>query len=84
MAGADAVKFQIWKTENVITQKAPLAKYQKTKKKNSLYQLLKKLELPYSSFKKIHMVLLVYGYAIFDFNARKGLGEINTNKSYFF
>jgi len=53
LAGADAVKFQIWKTENVITKKAPLAKYQKTKKKNSLYQLLKKLELPYSSFKKI-------------------------------
>ena len=53
-SGADAVKFQIFKTENVVTKNAKLCNYQKTnnlKKNISLFQLLEKLELSYSSFK---------------------------------
>ena len=53
-AGADAVKFQIFKTENVVTKDAKLCDYQKKdklKKDNSLFKLLKKLELNYSSFR---------------------------------
>jgi sialic acid synthase SpsE len=55
-AGADAVKFQIFKTENVITKNAQLCNYQKKnslKKKISLFNLLKKVELSYLSFKKL-------------------------------
>jgi N,N'-diacetyllegionaminate synthase len=54
--GADAVKFQIFKTENVITKKAPLCTYQKKnnfKNKKSLFEYLKKLELKYSDFEHL-------------------------------
>jgi len=46
-AGADAVKFQSFKAENVVTRKAPKAKYQKetTDTKESQYEMIKKLEL---------------------------------------
>ena len=30
-AGADAIKFQVFKTENYVSKKAPLANYQKKK-----------------------------------------------------
>tara|TARA_B100000963_G_scaffold350135_2_gene360014 strand:+ start:13644 stop:14660 length:1017 start_codon:yes stop_codon:yes gene_type:complete len=57
-AGADAVKFQIFKTQNVITREAKLSNYQKKskggKKINSLYSLLKKLELKYQDFKILY------------------------------
>jgi len=48
-AGADVVKFQTFKTENLVTQKALQADYQKknTKIEQSQYNLLKQLELPY-------------------------------------
>ena len=52
--GADAIKFQIYKTENVITRNAKLCDYQKNKKNKyskSLFNLLKKLELSYKDFK---------------------------------
>ena len=46
-AGADYVKFQTFKTEELVTSKASLAGYQKKnlKKKTSQFQLLKNLEL---------------------------------------
>ena len=46
-AGADAVKFQTFKTEQVVTKDAEKAEYQKktTGPKGSLYEILKKLEL---------------------------------------
>ncbi len=54
-SGADAVKFQVFKTENYVVKNAPLAKYQKnnTNKKNQ-FQLIKNLEL---SEKKIHKIM---------------------------
>lgn len=53
-SGADAIKFQIFKTENVITKKAKLCDYQK-KNKNSktLFSLLKNLELRYKDFQSL-------------------------------
>lgn len=50
-AGADAIKFQTYKTEELVSQDAPLAKYQKanTKKKNQ-YEMLKALELSEKEF----------------------------------
>ena len=52
---ADAIKFQTWKTGNVVIKKAPKAKYQI--KKNNIqetqFEMLKKLELSYKDFIKI-------------------------------
>ena len=44
-AGADAVKFQTFKTENIVTRVAELAEYQKKQLPNisSQYNMLKKL-----------------------------------------
>jgi N,N'-diacetyllegionaminate synthase len=46
-AGADAIKFQTFKADNIATKFAPKAKYQKNKftKKENQFQMLKKLEL---------------------------------------
>ena len=54
-AGADVVKFQTWKTENLITRNVEQAEYQKenTKQVESQFDMLKKLELSYDDFRKI-------------------------------
>jgi len=48
-AGADAVKFQTFKTENIVTKVAELAEYQKNNLPDisSQYNMLKKLEINY-------------------------------------
>ncbi len=53
--GADAVKFQIFKAENLVTLEADQAEYQTKNigKKESQYQMLKRLELSYSDFEKL-------------------------------
>jgi N,N'-diacetyllegionaminate synthase len=54
-AGADAVKFQSFKAENVVTRKAPKAKYQKqtTSSVESQYEMIKKLELSAGNFEEL-------------------------------
>ena len=55
-AGVDAVKFQTWKTEKIVTKKALLAEYQEANianKKTSQYEMLKQLELSYDEFRKL-------------------------------
>ncbi len=49
-AGADAVKFQTFKAEEVVTKNAAKAEYQKTVKEESQYGMLKKLELTEDDF----------------------------------
>ena len=51
--GADAVKFQTFKAENVISSHAPMAEYQKKNlgKEMSQIEMIKKLELSYDDFK---------------------------------
>jgi N-acetylneuraminate synthase/N,N'-diacetyllegionaminate synthase len=52
-AGVDAIKFQTWKTENIVTKSAKLAEYQKNNIKDKIesqYEMLKKLELSHSDF----------------------------------
>lgn len=54
--GADAVKFQTWKTENIVTQAAQMAQYQRENlndTENSQYKMLKKLELSYDDFLEV-------------------------------
>jgi N-acetylneuraminate synthase/N,N'-diacetyllegionaminate synthase len=51
--GADAVKFQTWKTEKIITKSASMAEYQEINlnmENDSQYTMLKKLELSYNDF----------------------------------
>ena len=54
-AGADAVKFQTFKTENLVTKKAKKANYQKknSNKDQSQFHMLKKLELTPLMHKKL-------------------------------
>ena len=54
-AGVDAVKFQTWKTENIVTASARQAAYQteNTGIVESQYDMLKKLELSYTQFEEI-------------------------------
>ncbi|MDP2387237.1 MAG: N-acetylneuraminate synthase [Bacteroidota bacterium] len=53
--GADCVKFQTFKTENIVTKTSPKANYQLlvTDKTESQFDMLKKLELQKDDFKKI-------------------------------
>lgn len=53
--GVDAVKFQTWKTENIVTAQARQAAYQteNTGVEESQFDMLKKLELSYDHFRYI-------------------------------
>ncbi len=54
-SGADIVKFQTWKTENIITKNVAQAEYQarNTRKQETQFDMLKKLELSYDEFRQI-------------------------------
>lgn len=53
--GADAIKFQTWKTENIITKQVAQAAYQagNTSRIESQYDMLKRLELSYNDFRSL-------------------------------
>lgn len=55
-AGCDCVKFQTFRAEKIVTQSAPMAEYQErnTGKKESQFQMLKKLELSYDDFRELY------------------------------
>lgn len=55
-AGVDAVKFQTWKTEKIVTKTAAKAEYQEenTGAEQSQYEMLKALELSYAEFDTIN------------------------------
>tara|TARA_Y100000589_G_scaffold310689_1_gene329304 strand:- start:5094 stop:6113 length:1020 start_codon:yes stop_codon:yes gene_type:complete len=57
-AGADAIKFQTFKTDNLVTRIAELAEYQKNylPETSSQYNMLKKLEIDYEQ----HLELINY------------------------
>ena len=52
LAKVDAIKFQTWKTELIVTETAEMAQYQKdnTQSNTSQFNLLKQLELSYEDF----------------------------------
>lgn len=54
-AGVDAVKFQTWKTELLVTKEVIQAQYQSenTGKEESQYEMLKRLELSYADFREL-------------------------------
>lgn len=55
-AGADCVKFQVFKTEEVISRNAEKAEYQKENTGNdeNQFEMVKKLELDYSVYEKLY------------------------------
>lgn len=66
-AGADAVKFQTWKTENIIVRGTDKAEYQKTADSSGdQFLMLKELELPYSDFLKLNEYALQKGILLFS------------------
>lgn len=53
-SGADAIKFQTFKTENLVTKDAEKAEYQnKTTREKSQYEMIKKLELTDDNFREL-------------------------------
>ena len=54
-AGADAIKFQTFIAENLVTRDAGMAQYQihNTGKSESQYEMLKKLELSFEAFRRL-------------------------------
>ncbi len=63
MIGANAIKFQTFKTELLVSKSAPLAKYQEKNTKNidNQFQMLKKLELSYEDFLELNRYCLDKG-----------------------
>lgn len=55
LSGADAIKFQTFKTENLLTETAPKAEYQKnnTDKTETQFDMIKKLELDLKAHKEL-------------------------------
>jgi len=68
-AGADAIKFQTFKAEEVVTKRAPKAKYQikTTGSGESHYEMIKKLELDEEEFTEL-----------FKYATRKGIIFLST------
>lgn len=52
-AGVDAVKFQTWKTEEIVTHRVAKPGYQKGTMGDSQYKMLKKLELSDDNFEQL-------------------------------
>jgi len=81
-AGADAVKFQTFKAENVVTKNAPKAGYQvkNTKSNKSQYDMIKKLELSENEFRELYRYAknkgIIFLSTPFDFESADFLEEL--------
>ncbi len=82
-AGADAVKFQTFKSEKVISKFAQKAEYQKetTGESDTQLDMVKKLELPYKDFKELKKycdeVEINFMSTPFDLDSIEFLNELN-------
>ncbi len=81
-AGADAIKFQTFKTEKLVTGYANMADYQKNNigKVDSQFNMLKKLELTYENFIELQKYCIHKGIMFlstpFDFESADFLASI--------
>ena len=84
-AGADYVKFQIYKAENLVTKNAQKAKYQKinSKKKENQFEMLKRFELSIKDFKILKKICkdnkIKFLCSSFDIESTKSLLKLGTN-----
>lgn len=82
-SGADAVKFQTFKTENVISRFAPKAEYQikNTDNQESQSEMVKKLELSFTDFLKLKEYCdkkrIMFLSTPFDFESIDFLNKLN-------
>tara|TARA_Y100001968_G_scaffold307274_1_gene324957 strand:+ start:560 stop:1567 length:1008 start_codon:yes stop_codon:yes gene_type:complete len=82
-AGADYVKFQVFKADSIVTRDAKQAEYQKknTKTKESQYDMLKKLELKDEDYHEIYQQCISCGIGFlssaFDIEAINFLKKFN-------
>ena len=80
-AGADAVKFQAYKTEELVISNAPKAAYQKTKEKESQFEMLKRLELSESQIEELvrycQKVKIMFLCTPFDEDSAEFLFKLN-------
>ena len=83
--GANAIKFQTFKTENLATDYAPKAEYQKYKslKKETQFQMLKKLEftdtMHKACFKKCKRKKIIFISSAFDIESLNYLKKFKLN-----
>jgi len=81
-AGVDAVKFQTFKAESVISKYAPKAEYQKktTGEDENQLQMVKKLELPYEAFEELYRYCqqkgIIFMSTPFDIESARFLKEL--------
>ena len=84
-AGADAIKFQTFKAESLVTHYAPKAEYQKTEvlKKETQFQMLKKLEftdkMHRACFKACKKKKITFISSAFDIENLNYLKKFNIN-----
>jgi N,N'-diacetyllegionaminate synthase len=82
-AGADIIKFQVFKTENVISKSAKKADYQKTSQTDSesQFEMVKKLELSYRDFEELKnycdQIKIEFLATAFDFESLDFLKSMN-------
>ena len=82
-AGANAIKFQSFRADNLAVKKTPLANYQKKNidKKLTHYQMLKKLELSHDEFRKLNKLCqkldIDFISTPFDVSSAKLLNSMN-------
>jgi N,N'-diacetyllegionaminate synthase len=80
--GADAIKFQTFKAENIISKFAPKAEYQKktTEKNESQLEMVKKLELSFEDFVELKKycdeIGIMFMSTPFDFESIKFLNNL--------
>ncbi len=67
-AGSDAVKFQTWITEKLVTPDAPMAEYQRrnTGQEQSQFEMLKSLELSQDQFRQLKAYADTQGILFFS------------------
>ena len=81
-SGADAIKFQTFKAENVAIKNAPKAEYQvkNTNSDESQYDMIKKLELSEEEFRELHRYArkkgIIFLSTPFDFESADFLEEL--------
>ena len=86
-AGCDAVKFQAWTAENLVTKQARKAEYQikNTNNEGTQYEMLKGLELKNSDHEELkkycEMVGIEYLCSPFDVKSVKMLKCLGLNKN---
>ncbi len=81
-SGADAVKFQAFRAEELVTDKAPKAEYQlkTTSQKESQYEMLKKLELSFQELEELKRYCdrkgIIFMASAFDIESARFLKDL--------